>query len=1005
MQIKKYLYIFFPLFFLAIFLIKPSEVFGLVYCDSGVCKTYCDTGDCEGSNPGTCAKNGPGDCPSQCGGSSSQCSSDCGSIPAWTKWEAACSRVDAEVCSWMWHYSSQICSTADKCLVPETALRAGYCDCSYGGFYKYCCDANGNPEGCIVVAGDGMDPPEGECPGGYLIDGDRVRSSPCTGPLPTTPPGEPTPPSGGGSCDQSCGTCGYRNPDGSCRSDSGCCHKGCSNGSCITVFGSGYDQCQTNEDCQDCEITDIEDPEWPQAYFPDHPILDYEPKRAIWENTRNNECGGNCCSSYNRSFLFCVLEKRWDGSYDKSACDTEATRYEEGVAYYKEIATDEIFRNDGSGLTGRYCPSEGRSKYYWDVPSVYVNPRHSDQSRPTFELGKTYKFCVKDKNCRPPGSEFLLTSEHWECSGEVTVTASCTIQGYKRMMPGNINTTPASTQTVTCVGNGNTYSSSSNPYFFTNIPYGNYTCSVSVPAGHTVGSTLCLNDINCHNDAPVMGASRSFSCPAYGYADLWWHYYAPPTPTPTPYVTVRFRSPSGASVSHSVSRAGWNCPTNTTGGYNETETTSTYVRDPVTSYVCRGARIGPYSATEIFLGVTPSPSSGFSSWSRSDGSTYYGWSDWITGGREMTIVITSPTPTPTNTPTPTPTCAPPSQPTCNQQCDSSPCTTVSDRTVTLRWSAPSSWGTPSYCTATRTFELFNGTTVSPLPSNPINGVLPYTTTSYVLSDQSDGTYYWRVKANNLTKFTYSGVCSYTIRYNRDPWWQTGDGDVHAQGSITSSIPDTCSGGCSPYLSLAGSGGDPGVASYGSSVDTGEGGSISANNWQANTSFGTTTGFDYLANKLEIDKTNDFSGNIDLGALANGTYYSSQGRSLSGNVNGKKIVVFVNGDVTVTSNINVDVGGFLAIISSGSITFNSSVTAAEGFFLADNAITVAAGSSAFRGEGSFIARSGGGISFGRDLGGATNRTTPSELFVSRPDLYVNAPREFLIGPSLFRELAP
>ena len=67
-------------------------------------------------------------------------------------------------------------------------------------------------------------------------------------------------------------------------------------------------------------------------------------------------------------------------------------------------------------------------------------------------------------------------------------------------------------------------STNSNPYVFNSVSSGNHNVSVSVPAGWSVGYTLCYNDTTCHNNAPTLGNSVSVSVPAGGFADLWWHF-------------------------------------------------------------------------------------------------------------------------------------------------------------------------------------------------------------------------------------------------------------------------------------------------------------------------------------------------------------------------------------------------------------------------------------------------------------------------------------------------
>jgi len=48
---------------------------------------------------------------------------------------------------------------------------------------------------------------------------------------------------------------------------------------------------------------------------------------------------------------------------------------------------------------------------------------------------------------------------------------------------------------------------------------------------------------------------------------------------------------------------------------------------------------------------------------------------------------------------------------------------------------------------------------------------------------------------------------------------------------------------------------------------------------------------------------------------------------------------------------------------------------------------------------------GGVSLKRDLGESELNLTPSELFTFRPDLLINAPKEFLFTPFVFQEVAP
>ncbi|PIS15198.1 hypothetical protein COT63_01240 [Candidatus Shapirobacteria bacterium CG09_land_8_20_14_0_10_38_17] len=161
--------------------------------------------------------------------------------------------------------------------------------------------------------------------------------------------------------------------------------------------------------------------------------------------------------------------------------------------------------------------------------------------------------------------------------------ANCIIQGYKVMMPGNKkDISPVFDQEVTCVDtNGVAHSSYVNPYQFLNIPAGQYTCSAEVPDGYTVGSTLCINNYNCHETTPVMGASKIFDCPAGGEADLWWHYYTPTptltpttepptsTPTLTPILTPTSKPPTSTPIPTNTPAPSYSCECSDIKLYNQ----------------------------------------------------------------------------------------------------------------------------------------------------------------------------------------------------------------------------------------------------------------------------------------------------------------------------------------------------------------------------------------------------------------------------------------------------
>ena len=122
--------------------------------------------------------------------------------------------------------------------------------------------------------------------------------------------------------------------------------------------------------------------------------------------------------------------------------------------------------------------------------------------------------------------------------------------------------------------------------------------------------------------------------------------------------------------------------------------------------------------------------------------------------------------------------------------------------------------------------------------------------------------------------------------------------------------------------------------------------------------------------------------------ADGVYYTKSSKTLSGNWTvpaSRWLVILVEGDVTIPQDIKVNKGGFLAIASSGKITFSGSVSKAQGMFVAET-IETGTSATAFAGEGIFAANT---FSLNRDFADARNRTTPAETFVARPDFIMSS----------------
>ncbi|MHB8279963.1 MAG: hypothetical protein ACYDIA_20275 [Candidatus Humimicrobiaceae bacterium] len=162
----------------------------------------------------------------------------------------------------------------------------------------------------------------------------------------------------------------------------------------------------------------------------------------------------------------------------------------------------------------------------------------------------------------------------------------------------------------------------------------------------------------------------------------------------------------------------------------------------------------------------------------------------------------------------------------------------------------------------------------------------------------------------------------------------------------------------------------------------------AGNWVVSSEYkGKPYGsFDFFKKKFAMQMVEEnFDGTLPT---QDGVYYSKINQTLSGNWTvpaSRWLVIIVEDDVAIPNDIKVNQGGFLAIASSGKITFGNSVNKAQGVFVAQ---TIETGSSAtaFAGEGIFAAST---FSLGRDFNDARNRTTPAETFVARPDFLMSS----------------
>lgn len=261
------------------------------------------------------------------------------------------------------------------------------------------------------------------------------------------------------------------------------------------------------------------------------------------------------------------------------------------------------------------------------------------------------------------------------------------------------------------------------------------------------------------------------------------------------------------------------------------------------------------------------------------------------------------------------------------------------------------------------------------------------------------------------------------------WVQTNGGDVYASGSLKSFIPDITP----RVFSTNGTGGSPGVVTYGTTYDF-DGGSVeqgadrvsSPNNWLVNETRSTVNYYDYFYRRYGSPTTTDNASFINLAAVEQPEsrptpYYIDGDMTTSGDWvvgDGENIVFIVTGNLTLGGQVNITGTGFAAFIVGGqylSVSSSVGTTAAatapvvEGVYVLSpsgtfqTGLSTSLGAAKFVGKGMFIA---GNFLLQRDLdlyGG--NTLYPPELFVYNPKLLVTMPDEMKELPVIWQEVAP
>lgn len=136
---------------------------------------------------------------------------------------------------------------------------------------------------------------------------------------------------------------------------------------------------------------------------------------------------------------------------------------------------------------------------------------------------------------------------------------------------------------------------------------------------------------------------------------------------------------------------------------------------------------------------------------------------------------------------------------------------------------------------------------------------------------------------------------------------------------------------------------------------------------------------------------------------------------------EKLVVMIDGDISIEDPITVDTGGFFMLVASGNITFDASLgtddlnspdAQVEGVFVADGILKVEStetgGDKRFIGEGTFVGWSGVKLERDYDDGAgrrALNNLSAVEYFRYRPDFITAAPEEFMRSRYSWQQVNP
>jgi hypothetical protein len=283
-----------------------------------------------------------------------------------------------------------------------------------------------------------------------------------------------------------------------------------------------------------------------------------------------------------------------------------------------------------------------------------------------------------------------------------------------------------------------------------------------------------------------------------------------------------------------------------------------------------------------------------------------------------------------------------------------------------------------------------------------------------------------VTSNTASLSVPDSTLTWTIAYRTgavpaDAWSQANGGDVYAARNVGSNIPP----GSSPRAFVtAGSGGYPGVVTYGNGYNFDGAGNgeewVSATKWLAKDSYPSkdyyttmkdlmskpfggeppAASWDYTAETTQLDQQPSYKADMTK------PFYVRGDLEISGNWNvtaGNKLLFIVAGNLTITgadTTIKTTDSGFIAFAVSGDIivapsvgtTYDSSTSVLDGVYISSGTFHTGTGTSVnnerFVGKGVFVAND---FSLERNLNISDNNAAASaELFIYDPRILITMP---------------